>query len=291
MIKHTLIALGTAARALFRNRGALALFGLLYVALLVAVYMFFSTREATVTQLVLTTLYALLAPLFFFILQAAIAAFAATDAQSEDARAVSLLRFGLKNFWKVILVAVPVAGFAVLAVYLLNKLQTYFPLDTAEAARNAAHVPYPQTPPPAPLHWPSVLLSTLRLLSLGVVLPLAAVHLWLAIARVGLKETLKRSPRILARGFAPAPVLAYAVGLFAFGLLPYMLIFTRTPIKNAWGELILFGVRLALAFVFSLWGWVITLGALAQTAGTPDTTTDAVAQTADARGREAQAQA
>jgi hypothetical protein len=43
------------------------------------------------------------------------------------------------------------------------------------------------------------------------------------------------------------------------------MIFTRTPISYAWAELFLFGLRLGLAFVFTLWGWVITLGAMAKT--------------------------
>jgi hypothetical protein len=288
MIKETLIAIGTAARELFRNRGALAILNLLYAGLLAAVYMFFATREATTAQLALTATLALLAPLLFFILQAGVAAYA----QGSELRPASLLSGALKNFWKVILVSLPVIALAVLAVYLLNRLQAYFPAAT-DAARSAPAVSYPQTPPPAPMRWSDVLLSTLRLLLLGVVLPLAAIHLWLGVARAGLLGALRKSPRILARAFGGQSVLAYAIGLFAFALMPYLLIFTRTPVKSASAELILFGFRLALAFVFSLWGWIITLAALAKLSNVTETTGAVVApsQTGDAQTQTTQAQA
>ncbi len=106
--------------------------------------------------------------------------------------------------------------------------------------------------------------SALRLLLLGAVLPLAGIHLWLAIARGGLVAALKNIHRVVGRAFAPRAVLVYAVGLFLFGLMPYFVIYTTTPIKNGWGEMILFGLRLAVAFILTIWGWAITLGALAK---------------------------
>jgi hypothetical protein len=125
--------------------------------------------------------------------------------------------------------------------------------------------------PPDPLHWADALSSSLWLLLLGFVLPLVAAHLWLSVARDGLKATLRRFHRVAGRAFLPRPVLVYAVGLLVFALMPYFIIFTRTPLKSAWGELGVFGLRLALAFVFTLWGWAITLGALAALAPPPAT--------------------
>jgi hypothetical protein len=95
-------------------------------------------------------------------------------------------------------------------------------------------------------------------------LPLVAAHLWLSAARVGLKATLKGFHRVLGRAFAPRSVLVYAVGLFLFGLMPYFVLFTRTSFTNGWTEVALFGLRLALTFVLTLVGWVVTLGALAR---------------------------
>jgi len=96
------------------------------------------------------------------------------------------------------------------------------------------------------------------------VLPLAAAHLWLSAARVGLAATLKGLHRVLGRAFAPRSVLVYAVGFFLFGLMPYFVLFTRTPLTNGSAELTVFGARLALVFALTLVGWVVTLGALAR---------------------------
>ncbi len=262
MMKNAFVAVGTAARDLVRNRGALAVFNVLYAALLAALYLFFSTKEASAGQLFLTALLAFAAPVLFFVLQAA----GANYAQAVTGPKL-LMRRSLRDFWKLALISLPLVALAVLVIYLLGKLQAQFPAAVAEAPR-VRPTPYPQVAAPLPLRWQDVLLTTLRLLLLAVALPLMAIHLWLAVARDGLKAALKRSPRVIARAFAPTSVLIYATGLFLFGLMPYFLIFTRTPVKNAWGELFIFGLRLALAFVFTLWGWMITLGALAKTPAT-----------------------
>lgn len=280
MFRNSFVAIGTAARTLWRNMGALALFNALYAALLFALYAFISTKEATRWQLALTALFALAAPILFFVLQAAGVNYAGGEAASFG----SLLRRALKSFWKLLLVSLPLIALAVLVVYLLNKLQVRFPLPTeAEAARPALTTPaYPAGPPPMPLRWQNIIFPTLRLLLLGFALPLAAIHLWISVAHEGFGRTLKGLHRVFARAFSVQSVVIYAVGLFVFALIPYILVFTRTPVSNAWGELILFGIRLALAFVFTLWGWVITLGALTRNtfdAGAtphPDTAAQAV---------------
>ena len=266
MIKNSLIAIGTAARALVRGWGALLLLLALYAALLASVYLFFAMKEATVWQLTLTALLAVLAPLLFFILQAATVNFA-----QGATRPLLLVRRALEDFWKVLLVSLPLIALAVLLVYLLDKLQARFPV-AALATPRAALPPLAARAAPPPMGWQDAVLPSLRLLLLGVLLPLIAVQLWLSIAHQGLWATLKRSPRVLARAFAPQAVLVYAIGLFVFGLMPYFIIFTRTPVKSAWGELILFGLRLALAFLFTLLGWAITLGALVRVSPGTETT-------------------
>jgi hypothetical protein len=262
MIKETFVAVGHAARGLFRGWAGLALLHALYAALLVAAYWFFATGVATVTQLVVSALTFLLAPLLFFVLQAAAAHFAlgATDART-------LLGLTLRDFWKLLLISLPLVALGVGLYYLLGWLQGYLP--AVEEAPRAAVSTGPGVKPPRPLHWQDALASTVRLLLLGFALPLMAAHLWLSVARDGLKATLKRVHRVVGRAFLPRSVLAYAVGLIFFALMPYFVIFTRTAVKAAWGELLLFGLRLALAFVFTLWGWTITLGALAAAAQPP----------------------
>ncbi len=95
-------------------------------------------------------------------------------------------------------------------------------------------------------------------------LPLVAAHLWLSAARDGLGATLKALHRVVGRAFAARSVLVYALGLFVFGLTPYFVIYTRTSFSNGSAELLIFGLRLAIAFALTLTGWVIMLGALAR---------------------------
>lgn len=258
MIKDSLHAIAAAARGLFRNPGGLALLNVLYFALLLCAYLFFATGVATAWQLAVSALTALLAPLLFFVLQAAVANFA----QPETGFG-ALLRRTPRDFLKVVLLSLPLIALAVLFVYLLGKLQAHLPKPNEVAPR--VFTPAPHAEPPQPLHWQDALVSSLWLLLLGLSLPLVAAHLWLSAARDGLLATLKRIHRVTARAFAPQSVLIYAVGLFVFGLMPYFILYTRTPVSNGWAELFLFGLRLALAFVFTLWGWTLTLGALART--------------------------
>lgn len=273
MIKNAFTALGGAAYGLLRNWRTLPALGVVYAALLATVYYFFKTGVANAWQLAVSALAVVLAPLLFFILQAALA----HNAQG-DAGARAVLRRALRDFLKVLLVSLPLAALAVLFVYLLNKLQAYLPKPVESAG--VPFVPQTQGPPPTPLHWQDVLVSSLWLLLLGFVLPLVAARLWLSVARDGLKATLRGAHRVAARALAPQSVVVYAVGLFVFALMPYFVIFTRTPVKSAWAELLLFGLRLAIAFVLSLFGWAVTLGALARL--TPEPAAAAVPDAAPA---------
>jgi hypothetical protein len=257
MIKDSLADIGAAARALFRSRGALGLLCALYLALLAALYLFPATGVATVWQLALSGATAAAAPLLFFVLQAA----AAHHAQGAEGFVV-LLKRALRDFLKILLVSLPLVALALGLAYLLGKLGDRLPQAAAEAPR--AITSGPGASPPNPLRGREALVSTLGLLVLGLFVPLMAAQAWLSVAREGLKATLKGFHRVLARAFAPRAVLVYAIGLVAFGLMPYFVIFTRTPLKNDSAELLVFGLRLGLAFVLTLWGWTITLGALAR---------------------------
>ena len=260
MFKDAFTAIGGATRDLFKDWGALVLLTALYGVLLVAIYWFFATGVATAWQLALSAILFALAPVLFFVLQAAVASHAA-----GATRAGEVLRRALRDSWKILLVSLPFIALAVLCWYLLNKLQAQFPVTAEEATRVVPPSAGPRAaPPPLPLRWQDVSFSALRLLLVGVLLPLAGVTLWLAVARDGLVSALKNVHRVTARAFAPRSVLVYAVGLFLFGMMPYFVIYTTTPIKNGWGELLLFGLRLAIAFVLTIWGWAVTLGALAK---------------------------
>ena len=258
MIKESFAALGASTRDLFRNWRGLLLLAALYGLLLASVYYFFATGVANVWQLVVTALTFAAVPLLFFLLQAA-----AANAALPEATARGVARRAPRDLLKVLLLAVPVALFAALFVYLLFKMQGWLP-KVEEAPVQYSTVTVAGGSKPVPLRWQDALVSSSWLLLLGLVLPLAAAHLWLSAARVGLKMTLKGLHRVLGRAFAPRSVLVYLVGLFLFGLMPYFVLFTRTSLTNGWAELTVFGVRLALVFALTLVGWVVTLGALAR---------------------------
>jgi hypothetical protein len=260
MIKESLNAVADSARATFRGWRGLLLLAALYFALLASPYLFFSTGQATFWQLAVSALTAAVTPLLLFVLLAATAHFALPEPKTTGA----LARRSLRDFWKLLLLALPVAALAVLVFYLLGKLQQYLP--KIEEAPHAV-VSATGESRPAPLHWQETLLSTLRILLFGVVLPLLAAQLWLSAARDGFVRTVKRIHRVAGRAFAPRPVLVYAAGLFVFAMLPYFVLYTRRVdevVSNGWGELFIFGLRLASAFALTLLGWTITLGALAR---------------------------
>lgn len=260
MIKNSLNAIGTATRETFRSRGALALASLLYFAMLLLAYYFFATGVASAWQLAVSAVAVLFVPLIFFVLQAALAHVAVAGDRSPR----RLVRLALRDFWKLIVVSLPLVALGFGFAYLVGKLEAYVP--------GPAPPPDPVflpsgAPPPAPvITWQQTALTTLRFLLFAFVLPLLAARLWIAVAREGLKRTLRYLHRVVARSFAPQSVFIYAVGLLVFGAMPYFMIFTRTPVESGWLELVLFGLRLALAFIFTLWGWTLTLGALAHDA-------------------------
>jgi hypothetical protein len=287
MIKDAFTAIGGATRELLTNWGALAVLTALYGALLFSIYWFFATGVATAWQLALSAILALLAPLLFFVLQAAVANHA-----EGAARAGEVLRRAARDFWKLLLVSLPLIALAALVYYLLNKLQARFPVPAEDLSRVIPTGAGPRAaPPPLPLRWQAVTFSALRLLLLGVLLPLAGIHLWLAIARDGLVGALKSLHRVIGRAFAPRSALVYGIGLFLFGLMPYFVIYTTTPIKNGWAELILFGLRLLIAFILTLWGWAITFGALARVTPGAEASPTVEAPATTTPGAEAPAQA
>jgi hypothetical protein len=190
----------------------------------------------------------------FFLLQAASVNY------TRDANAKTLLRRALRDLPKVILISIPVIILGVALAYILARLQARFglPPDTIPAST------YPvATPPPTRFTPSSVLFTAVRLLLLGVMLPLLTIHVWLAVVRRGIGATVRNFGGILRSAFAAGSVTIYTLGLLVFALLPYFLIFTRTPVASPWLELIIFGVRLALTFALTLAGWVVTVGALA----------------------------
>jgi hypothetical protein len=260
MLTDTFHSIAVAARKVFRNWHSMLLLAVVYGLLLGALYLFVIIREASLAQVALTFALAVVAPLLFFLLQSMIAS------DGDELPVSSVLKKALANFWKLIVVTLPLIAVAVLIAYLLGKAQARFGatvpdaaaeiprrLATAANARDAAR----------PIDWRAALLSTIRYLTFGLLLPLAAIHFWVATARDGLGPAIRKVVTLLARAFAPQSVLIYIVGFIIFGIIPYFLLFRTTPTKYAWLEIFFLVARLAAIFALTLFGWVITVKALA----------------------------
>jgi len=263
MLTETFRSIITAVRNISRNWQPMLLIAIVYACLLVVLYFFVSVREASLAQVILTFALAIAAPLLFFILQAMIAGAAASE--TDELSSGALVRKAIGSFWKLVLITLPLIALAILISYLLGKAQARYgaPLENsalelprrvsnAATAREAAR----------PIDWRAAMLSTLRYLAFGVVLPLAAIQLWLATAQEGLGPAIKKMKTLLARAFAPQSVLIYVVGFVIFAVIPHFLLFKTIPTKHAWLDISIFIARLAVVFALTLFGWVMTVRAI-----------------------------
>lgn len=219
-------------RRLLREWRAVAALTTVYALLLAALFLFVSTKEASLWQIAWTLLFAALSPALFFILQAMIANYA-----RGQSRALALIKNSLGDSCRLALSSIPLALPASLVFYLTNKLQASLP---------------------------PLLFSSVRLLLFAVVLPLIVVHLWSATLCEGLRAAFKGIRRSVARAFAPEAVRIYFTGLILFGLIPYLLLFMHTSAVRAPVAFGLFIARLVLVFIFTLAGWVLTVSSLAR---------------------------
>jgi len=223
MYSKSLCALLSATRLLFTNRRAVLLIVTTYAALLITLCLFVSTREATVSQLLVTLFSIAVAPALFFLLQS----FSVTYASRGSIRRVAI--DGLKIF----IVSLPVIVVTVIAAYSLSKLQTHLTIAT-----------------------------TLRYLLVAVIAPLLTIQLWIATSRTGLRSLVRSLGQVLSRTFAPHSVFVYACGFLIFAVAPYLLLRKSISTERAWLELSLLTVRLAASATLMLVGWVTTVGAI-----------------------------
>jgi hypothetical protein len=254
-----------ATRELLTKPRALALLGALYAVLLATLYGFISTREATVSQVAITFVLLVLIPIEFFVLQAAIL----HQARTQKFHWPQIMRDAIK----LIVITIPIVLLGFLLNYLLNKWQAHYP-----APQPLLTLPGARTPTaPQPLHWPTVMFATVRLLLLGVALPLAAIHLWIEVAAQDLRSLFSGGARIVlqrianafARAFVFDSVLTFALGLIIFVLVPYAVLFLGRPPKGNKTDFAFFIIRLLLVFLFTLIGWIVTLTTLAKLEPTP----------------------
>jgi hypothetical protein len=240
MYLNSASAILSAVRMLFRNWTTLPLLLALYAALLLALYLFISTREATVPQLILTFTMMVAAPLLFFVWQAVSVNYAIESS--------GLLRKALRDCLKFIAVSLPVIGLTLLAVYGVGKLQGRLTAD-------------PVTLQPSSPNTMTTLI-VLRYLLIGVIAPLVTIQLWIATSTRGLRATIRSLPQTVARAFDPQAVLVFAFGFLVFAVAPYFLLAQMIPIQRTWLEVLLFTARVIVSALLVLIGWVVTLGSL-----------------------------
>src|SRR5690242_6819293 len=186
----------------FANPGALLVFAIIYAVLLVASYLFIAVREATVAQVLATYALMFLIPIGFFVFQASIIDRALDQTFRWRAIVIDALKF--------LVVTILVLLVVWLLYYLLNKIAARYPAPVAEVLPPVKKGLPPPPPKKPPLHWPSLIFTTLRFVLLGMAFPLAAIHLWIAVAggelrgffKDGVKSFFKRIGSALARAFS-----------------------------------------------------------------------------------------
>ena len=236
----------------------------LYALLLLSFYWFISTREATVWQVFVTYALLVLVPAEFFVFQAATLDFA----RDRPIAIKPVLLSALKLF----LITIAVVLIGALLWWLTNKLQLRY------AAKPAPVVFAPQQAKPQPIHWPTMLITTLRFVLFGVAFPLATIHLWIeasvcdvrASFAGGAKTIFGSIGRALARAFSSEAVFIYGLGLILFVLGPYLFLFVPLHPKGTKTDFAVFILRLLLAFILIFVGWVVTVTALVRAATTTE---------------------
>lgn len=227
MYTRSFSAMFSAVRLLFKSWRVLLTFLLVWAGLLTAVYLFASTREATISQLVLTLVVVIAAPALFFMLQALSVTYA--EGQVSGGRIKKLT----SDCLRLVVVSFPVLVLTLLAMYGLGKAQTHLTLAT-----------------------------TLRYLLIGVVVPMLTIQLWIATTKRGLRPLLKGLRGVVTETFAPQSVFVYGCGFVIFAALPYVLLQIGPSIERPWLELSVLVVRLAASALLILLGWVTTIGAM-----------------------------
>jgi hypothetical protein len=229
MIKDIFEAIKTAGRKIFTNWGASLISFLIYGALLGVIYLFFTTREATAIQVLLSIMILPLVAIFLFFLMQAMG----LSYVQIGVGVGYLLKRALSDSWKLLLVTIPLILIASLILLLGGRI-------------NSRVVTY--------LHY----------LLLYLVFPLIAIHLWLSTVRDGIGVAFRGIWKSIKDALGPRSLLIYALLVMIFGVFAYFLFFTKTPLSDEWAELWLFGARFAAALLSIFTGWLLTLGSLAE---------------------------
>ncbi|MBS1790665.1 MAG: hypothetical protein JST85_23310 [Acidobacteria bacterium] len=244
MLKDVFSSIGAAARKLFTNFGAVLIAFLCYAALWMAGYLFVAViGQATRLQVILSlVILPLAAVIFFFLLQAIGLSYVRIGVGSSY-----LLKRALKDFWKLLIVSLPLIALAYGLWWLFGYLDKKFVTDVEK-----------------PKRWMELSLLAGRWLLLYLALPLVAIHNWMAAIREGLGGAFRSYGHSIAAAFSPRSVLIYVIVLLVCGAVAWLAAFTETHVKSDWGELWLAGGRFAFALLMIFIGWLLMLGAMAE---------------------------
>ncbi|MFN2532180.1 MAG: hypothetical protein ABR555_12880 [Pyrinomonadaceae bacterium] len=248
MLFRSIDALRSAFRLLLKNWTSTLILLIAYVGLISVVYLFVSTKEATVSQLALTLMLAAVAIGIFFLLQSAALCYTTVENAND------FLRRSLSTCWKIVVVTLPVIGFTIAVAYVLTKIQNHAAPPPPVAALPLAVVSSSTKS--------LTLLLTIRYLLFGVFLPLGLIHLWVAVIQDGFRASLSQLRDLSRRIFAPESLLIYSFGFIVFALLPYLVLTKSVSTQKPWLELAVFSLRLALTAILILLGWLLTVGSL-----------------------------
>lgn len=244
MIKDVIEAVRKAAGAMVAKPGAVLLALVLYLVFAGMFYLFVIIKDASIWQLTLSALTTLLGVVVFFALQSVAVGYT----RSDSSAGVLLKRLG-KDSATILAVSLPLLILVVVGLLVLGLLGA----ATSQAAVTASK-------------WliAARIVSALRMILLYLVLPLVAVQLWISATRDGLNVALKNFLKSAVKAFSLKSLLTYLLLFAVFGAIAWFLIFTKTPVGNAWVEISLLSVRLVLAGLVIFFGWFLAVGALRQ---------------------------
>jgi hypothetical protein len=248
MVKDVIHSIAAAAQRLFANWAALLISLSMYSALLGAIYLFFTIREATATQVALNLILPIAAVALFFMIQAMGLSYVRIGVGAGY-----LLKRSLEDCWRMLLASLPLILIACLIVYLFGKADQAFFIEPGGAGLKS-------------LVWGlgAIVVHAVQILLLHVILPLIAIHLWIATVRGGLAAAFKGFKRVVTHALAPRSLLIYAAICVVFGAIVYLLLFKSMTFKNEWTELWMVGIKTALALLLTFIGWLLTLGSMAE---------------------------
>jgi hypothetical protein len=248
MVKDVFHSIAAAAQRLFANWAALLISLSMYSALLGALYLFFTIREATAAQVALNLILPIAAVALFFMIQAMGLSYVRIGVG-----AAHLLKRSLEDCWRILLASLPLILIASLVVYLFGKAdQAFFTESGAAGSKSMVW------------GWGAIAVHAVQTLLLHVLLPLIAIHLWIATVREGLAAAFKGFKGVATRALAPRSLLIYAAICAVFGAIIYFLLFKTIAFKNEWTELWAVGIKTALALLLTFIGWLLTLGSMAE---------------------------